>query len=148
MQKFSPYLWFESNASGVAEHYKTIFGDNLVIDDVVKMGEGERAVEIVTISLFDVQVRMMSAQGAKQFNESFSMEIDCDDQAEIDMYWEAFLNGGGHEDMCGWLKDKYGVSWQIVPKNIGELLEKPGAMQVMFTMKKLVIADLEKAGQA
>ena len=74
------------------------------------------------------------------FNEALSLLISCKEQAEIDYYWEALTKNGGAESVCGWLKDRYGVSWQVVPENVGELLEKPGAWQKMMAMKKIVIA--------
>ena len=143
MSKITPFIWIETGATLVVQHYQTIFGDSFKIIDETKMGEGERAVEIITFSLFDVHFRIMSAMGAKQINESYSMQLDCENQEEIDTYWESFLAAGGQEDMCGWLKDKFGISWQIVPKNMGELLSRPGVMRAMFRMKKLVISDLE-----
>ena len=77
------------------------------------------------------------------FTETISFVVECADQAEIDYYWEALTADGGKEDACGWVKDKFGLSWQIVPRNIFELLSTPSAMQAMLGMKKLVIADLK-----
>lgn len=87
------------------------------------------------------------------FNEGISLSIECADQAEVDYFWEAFTQGGGEESVCGWLKDKFGVSWQVVPKRMMELMSDPDeekakrALSAMMQMKKLIIADLEKAAQ-
>ena len=74
------------------------------------------------------------------FNQALSLLITCKEQAEIDYYWEAFTKNGGEESICGWLKDKYGVSWQVTPENLGELIKKPDAWQKMMAMKKIIIA--------
>ncbi len=75
------------------------------------------------------------------FNESVSFMISCEDQAEIDYYWEALTSDGGEESVCGWLKDKYGLSWQVCPQNMEELINKPNAFKKMMGMKKIIIAD-------
>jgi predicted 3-demethylubiquinone-9 3-methyltransferase (glyoxalase superfamily) len=88
------------------------------------------------------------------FNESISFQVPCDNQAEVDRYWSALTEGGGEESMCGWLKDKYGVSWQVVPDRLEELLSSSDpeqaerVTQALFQMKKIVIADLEVAATA
>jgi predicted 3-demethylubiquinone-9 3-methyltransferase (glyoxalase superfamily) len=84
---------------------------------------------------------------ANQFNEAVSFVVSCETQAEIDNYWEKLQAGGGQEIACGWMKDRFGLRWQIVPARIGELLSKPKAMQAMMSMTKLDIAALEKAGR-
>ena len=78
-----------------------------------------------------------------RFNESISFAVSCKDQEEIDLYWSRLISNGGQESACGWLKDRYGLSWQIVPENLPDLLKRPGAMPAMMKMKKLVIADLQ-----
>lgn len=83
---------------------------------------------------------------AFKFNESVSLHIDCENQEEVDYYWEKLTADGGEEGNCGWLKDKYGLSWQIIPKNMGELIAKPGAISVMLQMKKIDTAKLQEAG--
>jgi len=80
-----------------------------------------------------------------KFNEAVSFVIRCESQQQIDHYWDALTTNGGQESQCGWLKDKFGLSWQVVPARLGELLRTPKAMQAMMQMKKLVIADLEYA---
>lgn len=82
-----------------------------------------------------------------KFNEGISLSVGCQDQSEIDYYWEKLTADGGEESVCGWLKDKYGISWQIEPANMRELIKKPGAFANMMKMKKIIIADLEKTGK-
>jgi predicted 3-demethylubiquinone-9 3-methyltransferase (glyoxalase superfamily) len=83
-----------------------------------------------------------------KFTEAVSFVVRCDDQAEIDYYWSKLIEGGGQESQCGWLKDKFGLSWQITPARIGDLIKHPKAMQAMMGMKKLDIAELERAGKS
>ncbi len=83
-----------------------------------------------------------------KFNESISFFVRCDSQEEVDYYWSKLTADGGAESQCGWLKDKFGISWQIVPAQLPELLKNPNAMQAMMKMKKLIIADLEKASKS
>ena len=86
-----------------------------------------------------------------KLNEAFSFYVDCEDQAEVDHFWNALTADGGEESMCGWLKDKYGLSWQIVPKQLGELMNDPDpeksrrVMDAMLNMQKIIVADLQKA---
>ena len=82
-----------------------------------------------------------------KFTEAISFVVRCEDQAEVDYYWSKLTAGGGMESQCGWLKDKFGLSWQIVPARLAELLKSPQAMQAMMGMKKLDIAELERAGK-
>ena len=87
------------------------------------------------------------------FTEAFSMFVNCEDQAEVDSLWEKLTANGGSESQCGWLKDKYGMSWQIIPKQLGKLMQNPDheksqrVMQAMLKMKKIIVADLEKAAE-
>ena len=83
-----------------------------------------------------------------QFNESVSFVVRCDNQAEVDEYWNKLTADGGSESQCGWLKDKFGLSWQIVPSRMIDLIKKPAAMQAMLKMKKIDIAELERAAEA
>jgi predicted 3-demethylubiquinone-9 3-methyltransferase (glyoxalase superfamily) len=83
-----------------------------------------------------------------KFTEAISFMIRCENQEEIDYYWSKLTAGGGAEVQCGWLKDKFGLSWQVVPARIGELISNPGGMQAMMKMKKLDIAELEKANKS
>ena len=93
----------------------------------------------------------MNAGPHHQFNEAVSFYVDCKDQAEVDEYWNKLIADGGEESQCGWLKDKFGVSWQIIPKQLGELMGDPDpekaqrTMQAMLQMQKIIVADLQKA---
>ena len=158
-QKFTPSLLFTKENFGKAEEavnfYTTVFPGSSV-EGILKFTAEEGAEGKVKHAQFNLgnQVFMiMDAPGshAFTFNEAISFFVSCSTQQEIDHYWEKLISGGGQESQCGWLKDKFGVSWQIVPTILGELLAdkdpaKAGrAMQAMMKMKKIIIADLEKA---
>lgn len=155
-----PSLLFVGDQAGRAEEamkfYVSIFPDSRVgeiarypeggVDKAGTVMYGELILAGQTFSAMD------SAQDHKfNFSEAVSLFVDCEDQAEVDKYWEALTANGGMEQPCGWLKDKFGVSWQIVPRKLGELLGDPDpekanrVMQEMFKMKKIVVADLENA---
>lgn len=108
-------------------------------------------VEIVNIELFGQVFTLMSAGSEFKFTEAISFVVDCQDQKEVDYYWDKLTADGGQESMCGWLKDKYGLSWQIVPKQLGELLSDPDkkkagrVTRAMLQMKKLDVNLLQKA---
>ena len=108
-------------------------------------------VEIVVIELFGQEFTLMSAGPEFKFTEAISFVVDCRDQEEVDYYWERLTADGGEESMCGWLKDKYGLSWQIIPRRLNELMSDPDkekagrATQAMLQMKKIDVAKLEEA---
>ncbi len=151
MQKITPFLWFEKDAEKVALYYTSIFKDSKIKDRSVFDDTPSGTVEIITIELFGQDFTLMSAGPLFKFTEAVSFVIDCQDQKEVDYYWEKLTADGGEESMCGWLKDKYGLSWQIVPRQLNEMVgdkdkEKAGrATQAMLKMKKIVISDLKKA---
>lgn len=151
MQKITPFLWFDKDASKIAEYYVSIFKEAKVLTTSVMGDTPSGTVEIVSIELLGQNFTLMSAGPLFKFTEAISFVIDCDDQEEVDHYWNSLTADGGEEGNCGWLKDKYGVSWQVIPKRMSELMsdanqQKAGAAtQAMLTMKKIVIADLEKA---
>ncbi|MCO4255680.1 VOC family protein [Pseudarthrobacter cellobiosi] len=153
MQKISTCLWFENQAEEAAEFYVSVFGDSRILD-VSRFGEGGpgQAGQVITVE-FEVEGRkFMALNGgaAANFTEAVSFVVDCSDQEEVDRYWSA-LTDGGAESQCGWLKDRYGVSWQIVPAVLGSLIGGPDpegaqrAMQAMLGMQKLDIAALQMA---
>ncbi|KRE80599.1 VOC family protein [Arthrobacter sp. Soil762] len=153
MLKISTCLWFENQAEEAAEFYVSVFGDSRILD-VSRFGEGGpgQAGQVITVE-FEIEGRkFMALNGGAPatFTEAVSFVVDCTDQEEVDRYWSA-LTDGGAESMCGWLKDRYGVSWQIVPSVLGSLIGGPDpegsqrAMQAMLGMQKLDIAALQTA---
>ena len=151
MPMITPFLWFEKDAIKIAEYYTSIFKDSKIKNSNVMSDTSSGSVEIVSIELLGQSLTLMSAGPMFKFTEAVSFVVDCEDQEEVDYYWNKLTADGGEEGQCGWLKDKYGLSWQIVPKRLGELLqdkdrEKAGrATQAMLQMKKIDIAGLEKA---
>ena len=155
MQKINPFLWFDSNAEEAANFYVSVFskspkssGNSKVL--TIMPGPGGKALG-VSFMLEGQEFKSLNGGPLFKFTEAISLFINCDTQDEIDYFWNKFTSDGGQESMCGWLKDKYGLSWQIVQPVLGELLgskdrEKAGrAMQAMMGMKKIIIADLKKA---
>jgi predicted 3-demethylubiquinone-9 3-methyltransferase (glyoxalase superfamily) len=150
MPNIKPFLWFDTQAEEAARFYTTVF-PNSTVTDVQRFGpEGS-----VTIVEFELDGKQFSAlNGGPQhftFNESISFEVDCADQAEVDAYWEKLGADGGQPGPCGWLKDKYGVSWQIVPTALPDLLtdpdpDKAGRVQeALMKMSKIDIKALQEA---
>ena len=154
MSKIVPSLWFDLEAEEAANFYTSIFKDSEIVN-VSYYGEaGPRpagTVLTVDFKLFGQDFTALNGGPDFKFNEAISLLVNCESQDEVDEYWEALTADGGEEGPCGWLKDKYGVSWQIVPTILGELLQDEDsekanrAMQAMLKMKKLDIAALKKA---
>lgn len=151
MQKITPFLWFDKEAGEAAKFYVSVFKDAKIKNTQVMTDTPSGTVEVVTMELFGQDFMLMSAGPLFKFTEAVSFMVDCKDQAEVDYYWDALTADGGKESMCGWLKDKYGLSWQIVPVRLTELTMHPDpaiakpATQAMLKMKKIIIADIEKA---
>lgn len=152
-QKITPCLWFNFNAEEAVDHYLSIFPNSRVIS-TMRYGDfaPERNGAVMTI-LFEVDgQRLLALNGGPQFKftPALSLIVNCDDQAEIDTLWEKLAEGGSHQQ-CGWLTDKFGVSWQIVPRTLPEFLSGRDAqqtdrfMRAVMTMKKLDIAQLQQA---
>jgi predicted 3-demethylubiquinone-9 3-methyltransferase (glyoxalase superfamily) len=155
MPKITPFLWFDHQAEEAATLYTSLF-PNSKVTDVQRNAAGgpgpEGAVLVVQFELDGTQFTALN--GGPQhftFNESVSFVVDCKDQAEVDHYWDSLIADGGEPSQCGWLKDRYGLSWQIVPTVLNELLADPDAqrssraMQAMLKMSKLDIAELKAA---
>lgn len=148
-----PCLWFDNQAEQAADHYTSIF-PNSQITNVTRYGPGMPAPEgsVMTVEFSLDGQRYVGLNGGPQFSfsEAISFQILCSDQDEVDHYWDR-LSDGGEEGPCGWLKDRFGVSWQVVPTRLFELVSDPDAgraqraTQAMLSMKKLVIADMERA---
>lgn len=150
MQKITPFLWFDKEAREAAEFYVSVFKDARILGSNILEGTPSGAVEVVTLRLFGQEFQLMSAGTLFKFNEAISFVVSCDTQEETDYYWDR-LSAVPEAEACGWLKDKFGVSWQITPKRLPELLNDPDpakagrVMQAMLQMKKIVIADLQRA---
>jgi predicted 3-demethylubiquinone-9 3-methyltransferase (glyoxalase superfamily) len=147
MKKITPFLWFNANAEDAANFYVTIFPDSRKLHElrVTEAGPGPKgSLLVIDIELDGQQVTFLNGGPAHQLSEAFSFTVRCETQVEIDSYWSK-LGDGGTELGCGWLKDKFGLCWQIVPAKLPELLSHPAAMRAMMPMKKLDIATLEQA---
>ncbi len=150
---FTTCLWFDGKAEEAANYYLSIFKDSKLgrIGHYTEAGPGPAGSVLIVEFELNGQ-KFVGLNGGPQFtfNESISFQIHCDDQDEVDYYWDR-LTEGGEEVQCGWLKDKFGVSWQVVPKGAIDLLADPDpekalrATQAMFTMKKLDLAALQRA---
>ncbi|MFF0815102.1 VOC family protein [Rhodococcus sp. NPDC003318] len=154
MQKFTPCLWFDSEAEEAAAFYTSVF-KNGSIGEVSRYGEGmpKPAGTAMTVEFTLDGQTFTALNGGPEFSftEAISFQVDCADQAEVDEYWAALTADGGEESQCGWLKDKYGVSWQIVPGELQSVIGGPDpegaqrAVQAMLQMTKLDIDALKRA---
>lgn len=148
MKKITPNLWFDGNAKEAADFYVSVFPDSKIIATEYYPEEGladfqkQMAGKVLTVE-FELSGNRFIAINAGpefKFNESVSFAVPCKDQEEIDYFWGK-LSKVPESEQCGWCKDQYGLSWQIVPENMEELMKKPGAFQKLMEMHKLVIAD-------
>ena len=148
MQKITPNLWFDGNAQEAVDCYVSVFPNSSITATSYYPEEGlldfqkPLAGKVLTIDflLNDSRFTAINAGSEFKFTEAISFVITCKDQKEIDYYWEK-LSSVPEAEQCGWCKDRFGLSWQIVPENMGELMQKPDAYTHMLAMKKLVIAD-------
>jgi predicted 3-demethylubiquinone-9 3-methyltransferase (glyoxalase superfamily) len=142
MAKVTPFLWFVGNMKEAVDFYVSVF-------------KGARVIEMSPMSarfeLLGREFLALNAHPHQPFTEAISFFIEVESQEEVDYYWRALIEGGGKEQMCGWLKDRFGVSWQVIPKALGRYLgdkdraKAERAMQTMLKMKRIVIADLDRA---
>jgi predicted 3-demethylubiquinone-9 3-methyltransferase (glyoxalase superfamily) len=153
MPKITPNLWFDTEAEEAASFYVSVFANSRIVHVARYTEAGPRAAGMVMTVEFELDgQRFVAINGGPQFHfdEAVSFQIDCETQDDIDRYWEV-LSEGGEEGPCGWLKDRYGLSWQVVPTGMEELFSDPDpqraerAMQAMFGMRKLDIAALRSA---
>jgi predicted 3-demethylubiquinone-9 3-methyltransferase (glyoxalase superfamily) len=154
MQKIHPYLWFDNQAEEAATFYTSVF-KNSKITDVQRYPEAvpERAgtVMVVAFELEGLQFTALNGGPEFTFNESISLYVDCQDQAEVDELWEKLTADGGEPGPCGWLKDRFGVSWQIIPSTLIELMTDPDpekanrVAQAMLKMHKIDVQALRDA---
>jgi predicted 3-demethylubiquinone-9 3-methyltransferase (glyoxalase superfamily) len=152
--KIYPFLWFDTQAEEAANFYVSIFPNSKIgkIARYGKAGPGpEGSVLTIAFTLDGQEFTALNAGPQFKFTEAISFVVPCKTQQEIDHYWSKLIAGGGNESQCGWLKDKFGLSWQIVPAILGELMSGPDpqksnrVMEALLKMKKLDIATLQKA---
>ncbi|MEU3494568.1 VOC family protein [Kitasatospora cineracea] len=153
-QKITTFLWFDDQAEQAAEFYTSVFEYGRITDvqRYSDAGPGEAgSVMLVSFELFGQEFLALNGGPSFRFNEAVSLQVDCADQPEVDRYWELLTADGGAPGPCGWLKDRYGLSWQIVPHRMTELLTDPDperarrATAAMLQMGKLDVAALEAA---
>jgi predicted 3-demethylubiquinone-9 3-methyltransferase (glyoxalase superfamily) len=154
MVKQSTFLWFNNQAEEAAKFYTSVFKDSSISKTVVVPGGGPEGNDTVQLVEFQINGQSFTAFNGGPyftFNEAISFAIHCDTQEELDNYWSTLISGGGQESQCGWLKDKYGLSWQIIPTILPQLMSKgdqsrnKAMMTAIRSMVKLDIAQLEKA---
>ncbi len=155
MTKITPCLWFDGNAEEAAEFYISLLPDSQV--DRVSRSPADNpstpAGAVLTVDFTVAGQPFMGLNGGPEFafTEAVSFMIDCEDQTEVDRLWDALIAGGGSPGPCGWLKDRFGLSWQIVPRQLGEMLGDPDqeragrVMEAMLRMTKIDIAELRRA---
>jgi predicted 3-demethylubiquinone-9 3-methyltransferase (glyoxalase superfamily) len=148
--KITPFLWFDSNAEEAVDFYLSIFKNSkklTVVKNAADMSHSKKgAVLTVAFELDGLTMTALNGGPIFQFTEAISLVVRCDSQAEVDEYWNKLVQGG-KESQCGWLKDKFGLSWQIVPGRLPELIQNPKALQAMLKMKKIDLAELERAAK-
>ena len=153
MSAITPCLWFDTQGEEAARYWVSLFPNSSITSVQLWGPENPERQGTPLMIEFVLDGRPFSAlNGGPEFtfSEAFSLQVDCADQAEVDRYWDAFVGDGGQEGDCGWCKDKYGFSWQVVPRILTELLADPDpgvvgrAMQAMLQMKRLDVATFEK----
>jgi predicted 3-demethylubiquinone-9 3-methyltransferase (glyoxalase superfamily) len=155
-QKITPCLWVDKDAKAVANYYLSIFKDGKLKDyhqyknpPQEKGQEGQENFETAVMEIGDIEFSILAAGPYFKFNESVSFVINCKDQAEVDYYWKALTTKGGQEGSCGWCKDKYGLSWQVVPIEYFDLINsndpkvRETAMKNTFKQKKIILSELK-----
>jgi predicted 3-demethylubiquinone-9 3-methyltransferase (glyoxalase superfamily) len=156
MQKISPFIWFDNNAEEAMNFYLSIFKDSKKMKAAYNPPGApgpEGALLVATIQLEGQEFILMNGGPGHPLTDAFSLTINCNSQEEVDYYWNKLLEGGGKEVACGWLKDKFGLSWQVTPIILSKLLSDPDkkkagrVMQAMMKMIKLDIGVLEAAAE-
>jgi predicted 3-demethylubiquinone-9 3-methyltransferase (glyoxalase superfamily) len=160
MQKITPFLWFKDNAEEAVKFYASIFKNSKIgrilrySDEVAKVSQsGQRAGSVLTIEFEIEGQKFVALNGGSQFkfNESISFVVNCETQKEVDYFWEKLTSDGGEESQCGWLRDKFGVSWQVTPTALIDMLHDKDSgkservMKAMLQMQKIDIEKLEAA---
>jgi predicted 3-demethylubiquinone-9 3-methyltransferase (glyoxalase superfamily) len=155
MPSIAPCLWFDGQAEEAARFYTSIF-PNSHIDKVSRAATdvpSTRQGEVLVVDFTLDGHRMLGLNGGPDFtfSEAISMYVDCADQAEVDRYWDALVQGGGKHDVCGWLKDRYGVSWQVIPRQLTEMMnsdDRAAAKRATEAMLKMRKIDVEQVREA
>jgi predicted 3-demethylubiquinone-9 3-methyltransferase (glyoxalase superfamily) len=155
MSKISPCLWFDGEAEAAAKFYTSVFPDSRILSvdrSPAETPSGPKDMVLtVNFSIGDQTFIALNGGPDFTFNEAISFSIDCADQAEVDRFWDALIAGGGEPSVCGWLKDRFGVSWQVVPRQLPEMLQSSDreaagrAMEAMLNMTKIDVQALEEA---
>jgi predicted 3-demethylubiquinone-9 3-methyltransferase (glyoxalase superfamily) len=155
VSKITPSLWFDGQAEQAAKHYTSIFPDSKITKVARSAADNPNtaAGEVLTVEFTLAGQPFVGLNGGPEFpfTEAVSFVIDCQDQADVDRYSEALIAGGGSQGDCGWVKDRFGLSWQVVPRQLNEMLESSDraaaarAMEAMLRMKKLDVAELREA---
>jgi predicted 3-demethylubiquinone-9 3-methyltransferase (glyoxalase superfamily) len=158
LSKISPCLWFNGEAEDAAKLYTSIFPNSRIVSvDRSPADTPSGPKDMVLVVNFSIAGQtFIGLNGGSQFtfNDSISFSIDCDDQAEVDRYWDALIDGGGEASQCGWLKDRFGVSWQVIPRQLPDMLQSSDreaagrAMEAMLKMTKIEVKELEQAFNA
>jgi predicted 3-demethylubiquinone-9 3-methyltransferase (glyoxalase superfamily) len=142
IQKIAPFLWFNGDMEEALKLYTSILPDSQITS---------MSPMTASFRLCGVEFMVLNAPSDRKFTEAVSLFVKCADQQEVDRYWNAFLAAGATESQCGWLKDRFGLSWQIIPEALGSYLSSPDrdkanrVMQAMLKMKKIIVADLDRA---
>lgn len=151
MKKITPFLWFDKNLKEITNFYISVFPDAKVTSNGELSDTPSGDVEMASMEIFGQELSLMTAGPMFKFNEAISFVIDCDSQEEIDYYWSKLTADGGSEGQCGWLKDKYGLSWQVVPGELQRLMsqgsdeQRKRVTQAFLAMKKFDIKKLQEA---
>jgi predicted 3-demethylubiquinone-9 3-methyltransferase (glyoxalase superfamily) len=148
--RITPFLWFDGNAEEAVEFYLTVFKNSRRLNELRTTDDSRGPKGGILTIAFELDGQKFTALNGGpnfKFTEAISFVVRCDSQQEVDDYW-AKLSAGGNEIQCGWLKDKFGLAWQIVPARLPELIKNPKAIQAMMKMKKLDIAELERAARS
>ncbi len=155
-QKITPSLWVDKDAKAVVDYYLSIFKDGKLKEyyqyknppEAIEMG-GQESFETAIMELAGLEFNILAAGPYFKFNEAVSFVINCKDQAEVDYYWDALTSNGGEESYCGWCKDKYGLSWQVVPVEYFDLINNENAevrekaMRNTLKQKKIILSELK-----
>jgi predicted 3-demethylubiquinone-9 3-methyltransferase (glyoxalase superfamily) len=148
--RITPFLWFDTNAEEAVDFYLTVFKNSRRLSELRRPDDSTGPKGSILTIAFELDGQKFTALNGGpsfKFTEAISFAVRCESQTEVDEYWSK-LTAGGSEIQCGWLRDKFGLCWQIVPARLPELVQNPKAMQAMMGMKKIDIGELERAAQS